>query len=87
MAALVTIVGLNLVNGPQQVVVEKTVVIVESVETPSADTSVMVTGPMQPASMSTDSDAAQKEEDETPTVIWLIEPDESEDEKPTGQPI
>lgn len=88
-AALVTIVGLNFVNGPQQVVVEKTVVIVESVETPSADTSVMVTGPMQPASMETggDEDASSKEEDETPTVIWLIEPEEDEPTKPVGQPI
>lgn len=89
-AALVTIVGLNLVGGPQQVVVEKTVVIVESVETPSADTSVMVTGPMRPASMEAGDDTqAKEEEDETPTVIWLIEPEESEDEptKPVGQPI
>mgnify|MGYP000141423488 CR=1 FL=1 len=94
----------------EKVIVEKTVVIVDSLEYGDG-TSVMVTGPMQSASMEvvTDSnapavekgdDVQSEDEEATPTVIWLIDPeqdvepaqepvneDEVKDVEPKGQPI
>lgn len=73
----------------EKVIVEKTVVIVDSLEYGDG-TSVMVTGPMQSASMkvgveaetqaevSSDEELVEGEEP-TPTVIWLIDPDEPTD--------
>lgn len=87
-AVVFTVFGVGLFKeqlfGPSEVVVEKTVVIVDSLEYGDG-TSVMVTGPMQSASMVVEPKKAQAdeaatvgEEDEeegaTPTVIWLIDP-------------
>ena len=68
-------------------VVEKTVVIVDSVEYGDGK-SVIVTGPMQQASMTTESeedvDGAEDAEPEAPTVIWLIDPNEVSEEEGDG---
>ena len=92
-AVVCTIIGVGLFKdslfGPgEQVIVEKKyVVIVDSVEYGDG-TSVMVTGPMQPAAMELDTDtieAVDAQEPETPTVIWLIDPEE-ELEDPAEEP-
>jgi hypothetical protein len=79
MAALVTIVGawmFGAIGAPERVIVEKTVVIVDSVESEST-ASVMVSGPMQPASLDLDAqDDEAAEAETTPTIIWLIDPEE-----------
>ncbi len=81
-AVLCTVMGValfgdGLLKG-DPVIVEKTVVIVDSLEYGDG-TSVMVTGPMQTASMEVDGEEPSGEseegvEEETPTVIWLIDP-------------
>jgi hypothetical protein len=84
-AVLVTVLGMGLFGdklfGPR--VVEKTVVIVDSVEYGDGK-SVIVTGPMQQASMTTeseeDAEGAENAEPEAPTVIWLIDPNEVPEE-------
>lgn len=83
----------------EKVIVEKTVVIVDSLEYGDG-TSVMVTGPMQSASMEVgveegvESEGAEapgegleQGEAPTPTVIWLIDPDEpaEQDEAPSSK--
>lgn len=88
-AAAVLLVGAALglfrdqIFGPQEkVVVEKTVVIVDSVEySPGSD--VLVDSPMQPASMKTP--AGQEEEEEAPTVIWLFDSEEGSTGDADGQ--
>lgn len=75
----VTLFGDGLFSG-DKVIVEKTVVIVDSLEYGDG-TSVMVTGPMQTASMEIDGsdevidDEDSLDEEATPTVIWLIDPE------------
>ena len=88
-AAICTMIGVGLLGdriwGNQQVVVEKRVVIVDSVEYGDG-ASVMVTGPMQRASLKKSSGAQADDGDQiaaegdgeveqTPTVIWLIDPE------------
>lgn len=88
-AVLVTVLGMGLfgdkIFGTR--VVEKTVVIVDSVEYGDGK-SVIVTGPMQQASMTTESeedvDGAEDAEPEAPTVIWLIDPNEVSEEEGDG---
>ena len=93
-AVLCTVLGVALLGDTQlfgeRVVVEKTVVIVDSLEYGNG-TSVMVTGSMQTASMDVAGKKAQadveerggpaseEEEEITPTVIWLIDPDLPQD--------
>lgn len=97
-AAFCTIIGVglfkdSLFSPSEQVIVEKKyVVIVDSVEYGDG-TSVMVTGPMQPAAMELDTvEALDAQEPETPTVIWLIDPEEEvegQGDKPasSGSPV
>ncbi len=93
MAALVTIVGawmFGAIGTPERVIVEKTVVIVDSVESEST-ASVMVSGPMQPASLDVDDQNTDEADAEpTPTIIWLIDSEEPAEgsegsEKPADQ--
>lgn len=83
-AVLCTVMGVALFGdglfSGDKVIVEKTVVIVDSLEYGDG-TSVMVTGPMQTASMEVDGsdevidDEDSLDEEATPTVIWLIDPE------------
>lgn len=97
LVAAVLIGGLfgNTVFGPEKVIIEKTVVIVDSVEyAPGA--SVMIDSPVQQASAI----ANEGSETEEPTVIWILDEGdgtleevdsadegESKVKKPIGQPI
>ena len=82
-AAVVTILGVGAFGDRffAPTVVEKTVVIVDSLEYGDGN-SVIVTGPMRQASMETgedlsrDEEQAKGDEPEAPTVIWLIDPNE-----------
>jgi len=81
-AALVTIIGLGvfgdkLFKGETVVVRERTVVIVDSVES-AAGASVMVSGPMtvEPSSPAKEGEGEQPAQEAEPTVIWLLEGDE-----------
>lgn len=100
LAALVTIVGawmFGAIGSPERVIVERTVVIVDSVESESS-ASVMVSGPMQAASLDMGEQAAADDAEPTPTIIWLIDTEEptgdeaeapasDEDGNQLGQPI
>lgn len=85
--------------GPDQVIVEKTIVIIDSVEY-AAGASVMVDTPFRQASAISSADS--ESESEEPTVIWILdegdgtldEPtdnapstEEKKEKKPIGQPI
>ena len=84
--------------GPERVIVEKTVVIVDSVEyAPGA--SIMIDSPVQQASAISNADSDNEEEE--PTVIWILDEGdgtledvdsapskgEANEKKPIGQPI
>lgn len=88
-AALVAVAFVGSLFGPfmapERVIVEKTIVIVDSVEyAPGA--SVMVNSPVQRASVVSEPGS----EVEEPTVIWLLDSGEEtleETNEPSGQPI
>ena len=89
-AVLATVIGMGVFGdrlfGPR--VVEKTVVIVDSLEYGDGN-SVIVTGPMQQASMEVEGsddgeEGAENAEPEAPTVIWLIDPEEVPEEADAG---
>lgn len=68
---------------PERVIVEKTVVIVDSVEY-QPGSSVMVNSPMKPVSAES-VESAEGPVEEEPTVIWLIDNSEEDDAKPASE--
>lgn len=75
----------SLFSGPERVVVEKTVVIVDSVEY-QPGSSVMVNSPMKTVSGTTmeTPEGAPDEGEEEPTVIWLLDTSEEDETAPAA---